>query len=676
MSESVSHRNAPPSHHKRSGRSIDLSSAPNDPAPSTIRLRAMLAGMLLCGAIAVGLPYGEFVIQGTQLGLNSATPAAFFLLFVLLVLVQPLVGSVRRAWLFTRAELLVMTVMMMLATAIPSRGFAGVFMTIISGVYYYATPENGWAEQLVPYIPTWMTPHDAEAIKGFYEGLTPGRPIPWAAWAEPLGWWLLFMAAFYMALLCMMVILRKQWMDHERLIYPLTQVPLRMIEDRDPPSRVKPFLKSPVTWLGFMVPFLLHTVNAFSHYFEFVPRFNLMYRSPLFHGAIEFYLRFDCMWMGLAYFINTGVSFSLWFFFLVAKLQQSICATLGIYSIENLDRFSYTHGGPAAAMLSHQVMGAMLVLVLAGLWTARSHLRTVFAQAWRPDAASDAGELMSYRAAVLGLVGGLGTMAAWLWRSGMPAWAVAVYLFTVFVIFLALTRLIVEAGSPAIVSGMSASGVLVSGFGSAALGPSGMIATAYTMVWAGDLLVFMMAPCANGVRMLHGLSHCRMRILGMMAAAMGIGLVGSVWAILTLGYQYGGINLERQYFEWFPRLPFDFASRFISNPTGPNWGGWTWTAVGAAVMTLLTLARKYLIWWPLHPIGYMVSGTWMLGSAWFSIFMGWMVKSVILRYAGPAGYRSTRGFFLGMILGQFVTGGFWLVVDAFAGMVGNRIRMY
>ena len=55
---------------------------PPDPQPSpAIRLPAMLTGLGLCVLIAVGLPYGEFVIKGTRLGLSSSTPAAFFLLF-------------------------------------------------------------------------------------------------------------------------------------------------------------------------------------------------------------------------------------------------------------------------------------------------------------------------------------------------------------------------------------------------------------------------------------------------------------------------------------------------------------------------------------------------------------------------------------------------------------------
>ena len=192
----------------------------SQPVPA-IRLPAMLTGLGLCALISVGLPYGEFVIKGTRLGLSSSTPAAFFLLFWLVALVQPLLGLVRRHWAFNRAELLLITAMMMLATAIPSRGFTGAAIPAISSVLYYATPENNWVELLLPHIPPSLIVQDEVAIKQFYEGLPRGQSIPWGAWVGPLSWWLFFMAAFYLVLICAMVIMRRQWMDHERLLYPL-----------------------------------------------------------------------------------------------------------------------------------------------------------------------------------------------------------------------------------------------------------------------------------------------------------------------------------------------------------------------------------------------------------------------------------------------------------------------
>ena len=638
-----------------------------------IRLPATLTGLGLCVLIAVGLPYGEFVIQGTRLGLSSSPPAAFFLLFWVLVLLQPLLGLVRRNWAFNRTELLLITAMMMLATAIPSRGFTGATIPAISSVLYYASPENNWAELLVPHIPTWMIVQDEVAIKQFYEGLPEGEPIPWVPWVGPLIWWLLFIGAFYLVLICAMVIMRRQWMDHERLLYPLVQVPMAMIDDGGVSGRVKPLFKNPVMWAGFAVPAFVNTVNSFTHYYEFVPRIDINLPLDIGPDIPVLRIRLNYLMMGLSYFINTGISFSLWFFYLLAKVQEFICARLGVITTEHLDAFS--HAGPTTGMLSHQSTGAMFVLMALGLWTARGHLREVFNKA---RGGGDAvGELLSYRTALVGLLLGLMAMSCWLWKTGLPWWAVILFLLVAFAIFFALTRVIVEAGLSSAVEGLSAAGFVVSGVGSTALGATGMMALGFTLAWAGDLLVFMMAPVANSIRMLHGLKAGRRRIVTLLVSALAIGLLGSIYTTLNLGYQFGALNLHRQYFSGlFAFEPFRFAARFIESPTAPYWTGWIWNGVGAVVMGVLIWARHYLLWWPLHPIGYVVSGTWILNSVWFSIFLAWMIKSIVLRYVGPGGYRATRWFFIGVILGLFVIGGTWLVIDGFTGITGNAIRMY
>ena len=637
-----------------------------------ISLRAMVAGALSSATIAVALPYGEFVLNGTQMGLNSSTPAAFFLLFLLVALIQPLLGLLRPRWMFTPAELLSIAVMMMITTAIAGRGFVSIAVPIISGAFYFATPENGWEDLLVQHIPTWLIPQDTSAIKGFYEGLPEGAPVPWGPWLEPLAWWFLFMVAFYVVVICLMVVMRRQWMDRERLLYPLTQVPLSMVQDGARPSPIKPFLKKPSMWLGAAVPFTLHGVNGLSHYYEYIGELTFSHTFSLIQHMVTLYLRFDCMWTGLAYLVNTNITFSLWFFFLLAKIEQAVLARIGLAGTEGLDIFSHT---AHTAILSHQVMGAMIVMVGTGLWTARRHLSDVVRHLWRSDRRSDSDELISYRAATIGMVSGIVFMSAWLWRSGMPLWAVVLYLMGAFIIFLALTRVIVEAGLAAAVQGLSGCGLLVSSVGSSVLGVQGLVASGMTLAWAGDLLVFMMAPCANGLRMLHGLAQYRQRILVMMGMAMVIGLVGGVATIIVLSYKYGANNYHGSW-AWFAREPFRFAANLALNPTGPNWGGWLWNGVGAVIMAGLIWARHHLLWWPLHPIGYLASGTWILNSIWFSIFVAWLVKTIVLHFMGSNGYRATRMFFLGMVLGQFVAGGFWMVLDGFTGMTDNRIRMY
>ena len=64
--------------------------------------RSIGVGCAMSALIAVGAPYGRQIIQGTAMALTSVTPAAFFLLFVLLLSVHILLGLCRPSWAFRR----------------------------------------------------------------------------------------------------------------------------------------------------------------------------------------------------------------------------------------------------------------------------------------------------------------------------------------------------------------------------------------------------------------------------------------------------------------------------------------------------------------------------------------------------------------------------------------------
>ena len=85
-------------------------------------------------------------------------------------------------------------------------------------------------------------------------------------------------------------------------------------------------------------------------------------------------------------------------------------------------------------------------------------------------------------------------MTLWLWQSGIPAWIAPLFVFAALVIFIGLTRAIVEAGIPTLSPAMVPLGFVVSGVGVPALGAKGMVASAYTLIWVGELLVFMSGP--------------------------------------------------------------------------------------------------------------------------------------------------------------------------------------
>jgi hypothetical protein len=73
--------------------------------------------------------------------------------------------------------------------------------------------------------------------------------------------------------------------------------------------------------------------------------------------------------------------------------------------------------------------------------------------------------------------------------------------------------------------------------------------------------------------------------------------------------------------------------------------------------------------WPLHPVGILLSTTFYGREAWPSIFLGWIIKIVLVRYGGSRLYRNAKPFFLGLIVGEVFAAVFWGIIPAvLAGM--------
>ena len=627
-----------------------------------------MAGCLLCAIIAIGAPYGRQIIKGTAMTLTSATPAALFLFFVFLLSVQLLLGAWKHHWRFQRGELITIFIMMMVASAIPTKGVTALLLPMITGTYYFASPENKWSEIIHPHLPKWLLVEDPTAVKGFYEGTGGGSNIPWGSWLPPLLGWLAFYVALYLTLICLCVILRRQWAENERLPYPLVQVPLAMINEQGGRHRLKPFFKNWAMWVGFSIPFVFSCINALHHYIPEIAVINLTAGIPFLAPGVSLRFTLNFLMLGLSFFISSGVGFSLWFFYLLHQVESSAIYYMGTRHIEDLGH--WTEAG-----LGHQMMGALIVLVFASLWTGRQHFRRLWRKAWnREGRFDDSGEIMSYRQALLGSAAGLVGMWIWLWQSGIPVWIVPIFLGAGLVIFIGLARIIAETGLPIIKATMIPAGFVVSSVGVPMLGIKGMIATGYTMVWCGDLLVFMMAPLTNGLRLSGEVQGGRRLLFWGVAEAMLLTLVLSVWFTIELAYRHGSVNLYLS--QHYAQEPSRFAAAKLVDPSGPSLPGYLWMGGGGLVMTLLSIARLKFIRWPLHPLGFVVSHGRVMDGIWFTIFVAWLIKALVLRYGGSGSYRKVCPIFLGMVLGQITVGGVWLVIDGFTGAVGNRIPLY
>ena len=87
-----------------------------------------------------------------------------------------------------------------------------------------------------------------------------------------------------------------------------------------------------------------------------------------------------------------------------------------------------------------------------------------------------------------------------------------------------------------------------------------------------------------------------------------------------------------------------------ATPSPPSLPGYLLMGGGALVTVILASLRASFAWFQLHPIGFTVGSVWLMNELWFSIFLAWLTKSLILRYGGPLVYRKMVPFFLGLVL--------------------------
>jgi len=90
-------------------------------------------------------------------------------------------------------------------------------------------------------------------------------------------------------------------------------------------------------------------------------------------------------------------------------------------------------------------------------------------------------------------------------------------------------------------------------------------------------------------------------------------------------------------------------------------------------MSGIMFMRQQFLWWPLHPIGFVIGPVWLMDSLWFSIFIAWLIKKIILKYGGARAYEKSKYFFLGLPLGYYTCAGIWVFIDFIAKKHGNVV---
>lgn len=619
--------------------------------------RALLLGIALVVFVNLAAPYSLHVIHSSLLASDYMPLGALFPFFLVVAVLNVLLKRLDPGYALHPSELVVVFIMALVGSSIPTYGLSGYLISVISAPYFFASPENQWAKYLHEYIPDWIVPsNEGQAMNWFFDGLPPGRSIPWGVWVVPLFWWLSLIVVVMFVALCIVVLLRRQWVEHEKLLFPLAELPLQMVEGSDDPRYMPRFMRSRVFWIGFLVPFLLVTYNC-AHYFSpFIPQIPVggwgidkLKSVSIARDFPSILVNIYPPIIGFAFLMNLDILFSFWFIHLLVLIQVGIFARIG-YSIGPAEHYSSEYD----AALGWQSMGAFTIMVLWSLWMARRHLRDVLRKVFKnaPDV-DDTNELLSYRKAVIGLVLGLFYITVWLHAAGMAYWVIAVFLPTVFIIYLGTTRIVTEGGLAFARGPMVAQTFTAFTLGSTTIPPQSMTALAVSYAGFCEIKTSFMPAFAHGAKLSDGVQTRRRAVVWALLIAVAISLLVSIPWTIYLGYQHGAYNFSTWIFTPGGRLPYDYMVQKMRNPFGPDLKRWTFFGIGGALMIGLTLLRARFPWWPLHPIGLTLATAWPIKMSAFSLFLGWACKWIIVRLGGIELYRRSRPLFFGLILGYF-----------------------
>jgi hypothetical protein len=616
------------------------------PSRRGLTIRSLVLGLGLVALVSLGAPYSIWMVGSSEMTW-SYFPIIAGAPFAALVLVNALAGRWFPDRVLTAGELVVILSMGLVVTGIPIF-VVGTLLAIISSPYYAATPENDWAGYIHPYLPNWAIPSpEGEAMRWFYEGAPSGQPLPLHAWAGPLFWWLSLILCVYFVCFCLVVILRKQWVVHERLVFPLTEMPRLLIEDGG--SGV---LRAKTFWIGCCVPLVIILFNVISFFYPGFPQIAIT-QAISFQVSRDFpamYLMLYLPVTGFMFMASSSISFSIWFFYLVAVLQEGITNRIG-YDVTHPDAFVW-----GMQSLSWQGWGTFTAMVLWSLWMGREHLRAVYRRVFRGGhEVDDHDEMLSYRAAVFGLIAGVLYMLGWLCAAGMSVHVALLFVFGVLVAYMGITRLVVQAGMYYLTTpvGGQAFALAITG---TRLGPNNLVSLAMNYAWFGDVQSVFMPSAANAAK-LNEWCGSRRGLGVAMGLAVVAGFVITIYFVLYLSYRYGAGNFHSWYFAaggGAGGMAFDGVVRQVNDPWGTDWNKLSYYGIGLALYSVLAMCQYRFHWWPLHPVGLVTAPLWMTRLIVLSVFLGWLFKSVILRYGGITLYRQARPFFIGIIVGFFL----------------------
>jgi len=624
-----------------------------------ISIKSILFGLLLMPLCVYLVALEEMIWHSLHWSSMSLPQISVFFLFVLII-VNKIASRILSKELFSRSELLMIYVIISTTLAFTAHDNMVCLMGVLPHATFFATAENDWINLFYQYLPDWLVISDDKTAYYFYKG----ESAFWSTgfyrfWIKPTIAWSFLISLLFFMLLCISTILRKQWIESERLAYPIIQIPLEMTDS------TSGFFQNRVMWIGFSVAGAISLINGLSFIYPNIPRFpikeanydlsNYFTHAP-WNSLGTMPLRFYPFLIGLSFLIPLDLTFSTWFFYLFRKLERLIGATMGW----NIPKYPF---------FGEQATGAMIGLCLTAIYLGRWHLVEVFRKVIGLDSTlDDKDEPMGYRTAVLSFLGGMVVLMIFCGHLGMSQWLVPLFFGLYFVIAIAMTRMRAEVGPPlhAIVL-VNPQIILVTGLGTRKLGTA-------------NLTMFSLFYWFNRLNRSHPMPHQleafkiaertganTSRLFWAMMLALVVGVLLTFWIFPYTLYRYGATTAGELL--GAGSQAYSSLSGWLQHPNPPDYVSSSVIGVSFLFSIGMMWMRMRFLRFPFHPAGYVLgvsSGT--IDVYWFALFVCWLAKLLILRHGGVRSYRKVLPFFMGLVLGDFVVGCYWGLLSIVIGV--------
>ena len=614
-----------------------------------VTFRAVILGIVF-------IPINTYFIMANHLKYWSTLPTTMSLIYnvvitlTVLAVLNLLLKRLFPPFALRHGELLTIYVMLSISSAIAGHDMMQTVIPMIPNGFWFATPENEWQQLFWRFLPRWLTLDQLAVLQDFYDGDTTFYTKAYLrAWLRPIIWWTIFLSVLIWVMICIDLLLRKQWIERERLTYPIVQLPLEMTR---PDGRL---FKSKMMWIGFGIAGGIDLINGMHAFFPAFPEIPVR-KADL---AIYFTEKpWDAMgWtpvyilsfgLGLGFLMPLEMSFSLWFFYIFWKVERVLGRAMGLQVLPG-----FPYDGP-------QGVGAYLAVACFGLYGGRRHFYAIFKNLLgRMGTAgnTDLEDTTNYRWPVLGLIGGLLFLFLFSHKGGMALWMVGLYFLVYYFLALGITRVRAEVGPPTHEMFVANPRQFITdALGSRRIPPSSLTMMSLYFAFNRGYRAHPMPHTLEGFKLADESKMKRSRMTIAMMLAVVFGILAAFWSYLVVSYNIGanpglgsgGYNLLRGW---------------LYHPTETNFPAVIFMGFGFCFTGLLWWLRTRFTLWPFHPAGYAVaSSIWTFGWLWFSVLISWAIKTILLKVGGIRLYRKVLPLFFGLLLGEFIIGGGWVLV--------------